>query len=124
MAKIVGVDSPTIKSPLSTPNTPKKTVRITASRRGQEALEVAAVWREAKLQDEEVKQSNTRGRLTYAKSGAVNSRTTQMFINHRDNSNLDGMGFAPFGEVVAGMDVLDALHTGYGEGAPRGRGPD
>jgi peptidyl-prolyl cis-trans isomerase A (cyclophilin A) len=86
--------------------------------------EVAAVWREANLQDEEVKQSNTRGRLTYAKSGAPNSRTTQMFINYSDNSNLDGMGFAPFGEVVAGMDVLDALHTGYGEGAPRGRGPD
>jgi peptidyl-prolyl cis-trans isomerase A (cyclophilin A) len=62
--------------------------------------------------------------VTSCSGGAPNSRTTKMFINYRDNSNLDGMGFAPFGEVVAGMDVLDALHTGYGEGAPRGRGPD
>ena len=47
-----------------------------------------------------------------------------MFINFGDNANLDGMGFAPFGKVVSGMKVVDALYAGYGEGAPHGRGPD
>ena len=59
----------------------------------------------------------------FATSGK-DSRTGQVFINFADNSNLDGMGFAPFGEVVSGMDVVDKLYKGYGEGAPRGRGPD
>jgi peptidyl-prolyl cis-trans isomerase A (cyclophilin A) len=53
-----------------------------------------------------------------------NSRTTQIFINFGDNVQLDGMGFAPFGQVVDGMDVVDQLHSGYGEGAPNGQGPD
>jgi peptidyl-prolyl cis-trans isomerase A (cyclophilin A) len=52
-----------------------------------------------------------------------NTRTTQIFINFADNSRLDGMGFAPFGLVVEGMDVVDSLYGGYGEGAPQGRGP-
>ena len=51
------------------------------------------------------------------------TRTTQVFINFRNNTNLDGMGFAPFGEVVSGIEVVDKIHTGYGEGAPRGDGP-
>ena len=44
--------------------------------------------------------------------------------NANDNNRLDGMGFAPFGQVVSGMNVVDALYSGYGEGAPRGAGPE
>jgi peptidyl-prolyl cis-trans isomerase A (cyclophilin A) len=51
------------------------------------------------------------------------TRTTQVFINFRNNTNLDAMGFAPFGEVVSGIEVVDKIYTGYGEGAPRGSGP-
>ena len=85
--------------------------------------EVMAAWQPATIADDPVTQSNTRGMVTFAKTGAPNSRTTQIFINYGNNARLDGMGFAPFGEVVEGMDVVDALYSGYGEGAPRGRGP-
>ncbi len=53
-----------------------------------------------------------------------NTRTSQVFINFGDNTALDSQGFAPFGQVVSGMNVVDALNAEYGEGAPRGRGPD
>jgi len=54
-----------------------------------------------------------------------NTRTTQLFINYSNgNAQLDGMGFAPFGKVAEGMEVVDALYSGYGEGAPSGTGPD
>jgi peptidyl-prolyl cis-trans isomerase A (cyclophilin A) len=85
---------------------------------------VSAVWRNARLPVDKVTQSNKRGFITYAMGGSPDTRTTQVFINFRDNSNLDGMGFAPFGEVTSGMDVVDKIYTGYGEGAPRGQGPD
>jgi peptidyl-prolyl cis-trans isomerase A (cyclophilin A) len=81
------------------------------------------VWREARIQDDAVKQSNTRGRITFATAGP-NTRTTQLFINFGNNAQLDQMGFSPFGEVVSGMEVVDAIYSGYGEGAPRGQGPD
>jgi peptidyl-prolyl cis-trans isomerase A (cyclophilin A) len=69
--------------------------------------------------------SNTRGFVTFAKTGAPNSRTTQFFINYSDgNANLDSMGFAPFGQVTSGMDVVDKLYADYGDGPPRGRGPN
>jgi len=84
---------------------------------------VAGHWREAAIPDDPVKQSNKRGMITFATAGP-NTRTTQVFINFADNSNLDSMGFAPFGQVVAGMDVVDRLNAEYGEGAPRGHGPD
>ena len=83
----------------------------------------AAVWRNERIQDDPVKQSNTRGMVSYAMAGP-NTRTTQVFINFGDNSQLDGMRFAPFGKVVEGMNVVDKLHSAYGEGAPRGAGPD
>lgn len=79
-------------------------------------------WSEANIADDPVTQSNTRGMITYAMAGP-NTRTTQLFINFGNNARLDGMGFSPFGKVVEGMDVVDALYSGYGEGAPSGRGP-
>lgn len=82
-----------------------------------------AKWRVARIPDDRVTQSNTRGMVTFATSGP-NARTTQVFINFDDNSRLDGMGFAPFGKVISGMDVVDKLYSGYGEGAPNGRGPN
>ncbi|TVQ90258.1 MAG: peptidylprolyl isomerase [Deltaproteobacteria bacterium] len=85
--------------------------------------EVNAVWKDARIKDERVKMGNRRGVVTFAKCGAPDCRSTQIFINHRDNINLDGMGFAGFGRVVEGMDVVDKLHTCYGEGQPNGRGP-
>jgi peptidyl-prolyl cis-trans isomerase A (cyclophilin A) len=85
--------------------------------------EVARVWVGARIADDQVKESNLRGYVTFATSGP-NSRTTQIFINLADNAGLDGMGFAPFGRVVEGMEVVEQLYSGYGEGAPRGRGPD
>jgi peptidyl-prolyl cis-trans isomerase A (cyclophilin A) len=84
---------------------------------------VSAALDAHKLADELPRTSNRRGTLTFA-MGGPNTRTTQLFINLADNANLDGMGFAPVGEVVRGMDVLEKLHAGYGEGAPFGRGPD
>lgn len=80
-------------------------------------------WFSERVPDDPVRQSNTRGKITFATAGP-NTRTTQLFINFGDNGMLDGQGFAPFGEVIQGMEVVDGLHAGYGEGAPRGRGPD
>jgi|SRR5687768_8147374 len=84
---------------------------------------VSAPWRMARIPDDAVKESNKRGYITFATAGP-NTRTTQVFINFRDNAGLDGQGFAPFGRVISGMDVVDKLHAGYGEGAPSGRGPN
>lgn len=83
---------------------------------------VSTAWRAAAIADDPVKESNTRGRITYA-MGGPNTRTTQVFINYRDNSALDSRGFSPFGEVVEGMEIVDQLYAGYGEGAPSGPGP-
>jgi peptidyl-prolyl cis-trans isomerase A (cyclophilin A) len=85
--------------------------------------QVSRVWSSATIPDDPVVQSNVRGMLTYAKAARPNSRTTQVFINLYDNSRLDDMGFAPFGRIVEGMDVVDAIHK-TGEGAPRGKGPN
>lgn len=83
---------------------------------------LAAVWKEAKMPDDPALKSNLRGTITFATAGP-NTRTTQLFINTVDNSRLDNMGFAPFGRVVRGMDVVDQLYADYGEGAPAGKGP-
>jgi peptidyl-prolyl cis-trans isomerase A (cyclophilin A) len=84
--------------------------------------ELNAKWRTMRIADDPVKQSNTKGMVTFATGGA-NSRTTQIFINFGNNSRLDRMGFAPFGKV-RDMQAAEALYSEYGEGAPRGRGPN
>ena len=84
---------------------------------------VTAAWQDRSFPDDPVKHSNVRGAITFAMTGAPNSRTTQLFINYRDNANLDGMGFAPFGVVKEGMAAVDSLSAAYGEGAPDGPGP-
>jgi peptidyl-prolyl cis-trans isomerase A (cyclophilin A) len=79
-------------------------------------------WIDANIPDDPVIQSNRRGFVTFA-TGGPNTRTTQLFINTHDNQRLDAMGFAPIGKVVRGIEVVDRLYTGYGEGAPGGQGP-
>jgi peptidyl-prolyl cis-trans isomerase A (cyclophilin A) len=84
---------------------------------------VQRAWQPARLQDDPVKESNKRGYVTFAHAGP-NSRTTQFFINFGDNAaSLDKQGFPPIGQVTTGMEVVDKLYSGYGEGAPRGSGP-
>jgi len=83
---------------------------------------ISEVWREAKIKDDPVVESNKKGYISYAMAGP-DTRTSQLFINYGDNSRLDSMGFSPFGKVTKGMDVVDKLYSGYGEGAPRGSGP-
>lgn len=85
---------------------------------------VNKVWMNAHIQDDPVKQSNKRGYVTFAMSSMPNTRSTQVFINYGDNARLDPSGFAPFGTVIEGMDVVDKLYSEYGEGAPGGGGPD
>jgi peptidyl-prolyl cis-trans isomerase A (cyclophilin A) len=84
---------------------------------------VSAAWRAAHVKDDPHVRSNVRGTMSFAKSGAVDSATTQVFVSYVDNARLDSMRFTPFGEVVEGMGALDALYTGYGEGEPGGKGP-
>lgn len=85
---------------------------------------VSSAWEKATIKDDPVTQSNKRGYVTFA-TGGPNTRTTQVFINFKDNSRLDRDGFAPFGKVDdQGMKVVDMLYDVYGEGAPDGNGPE
>jgi peptidyl-prolyl cis-trans isomerase A (cyclophilin A) len=84
---------------------------------------VSAAWKTAVIKDDPVTQTNARGYLVFATAGA-NTRTTQVFINLVDNKRLDSMGFAPFGQVTDGMNVVEMMYDQYGEGAPQGSGPD
>jgi peptidyl-prolyl cis-trans isomerase A (cyclophilin A) len=77
--------------------------------------EIAAAWQEARLPPDRAWQSNSRGRVTFAMAGAT-TRTTQVFINLAHNNRLDIDGFAPFGEVVSSMIIVDRLYSEYGEG--------
>lgn len=85
---------------------------------------VNGAWYKASIPDDPVVKSNTRGMVTFAMAGP-NTRSEQVFISYVDrNKRLDSMGFAPFGQVIEGMNVVDSLYKGYGEMAPKGRGPD
>jgi len=85
---------------------------------------VQAAWASATIPDEPAKESNRRGTVVLASAGP-DTRSTQFFINLADNSrSLDRQHVAPIGRVVSGMDIVDSLYSGYGDGAPRGSGPD
>jgi peptidyl-prolyl cis-trans isomerase A (cyclophilin A) len=81
---------------------------------------INTAWRGANLRDDPVKQSNKRGFVSYGNAGP-NSRTTQLFIGYKDNSYLDASAFAPFGQVVSGMEVADMFYSGYGDTPNQGR---
>jgi peptidyl-prolyl cis-trans isomerase A (cyclophilin A) len=82
--------------------------------------EVAAAWKPANIQDDKQgKQSNEKGTVTFAKAGP-NTRTTQLFINFKDNANLDAMGFPPIGKVIQGMEVVEAINKEYTEQPDQG----
>jgi peptidyl-prolyl cis-trans isomerase A (cyclophilin A) len=85
--------------------------------------QVSKAWEQANIKDDPIVQSNHRGFITFAMAGP-NTRTTQVFINFGNNERLDRDGFAAFGMVTDGMEVVDKLYGGYGEGAPDGHGPD
>ena len=82
---------------------------------------VNKAWENANIKDDPVKESNKRGRITFAKTSQPNSRSTQLYINFGDNTGLDSQGFAPFGEVVEGMDVVDMIYAGYRERPDQGK---
>jgi peptidyl-prolyl cis-trans isomerase A (cyclophilin A) len=83
---------------------------------------VNQAWKSQYIVDDPVAETNARGRVAFAKGG-LHTRTTEIFISYKDNPALDDEGFAPIGEVVEGMDVVDAFHSAYGDGPPRGEGP-
>ncbi|HUJ29830.1 MAG TPA: peptidylprolyl isomerase [Candidatus Acidoferrum sp.] len=75
---------------------------------------VNRAWETARIKDDPVKQSNAAGTITFATAGP-NTRTTQVFVNLGNNAALDGQGFAAFGQVTSGMDVIANLYSGYGD---------
>jgi peptidyl-prolyl cis-trans isomerase A (cyclophilin A) len=81
---------------------------------------VNAAWQHADIPDDPVKQSNKLGFVTFAQTSLPNSRGTQVFINTADNPRLDAARFAPFGQIVKGMTVVEALYNGYGESPNQG----
>jgi peptidyl-prolyl cis-trans isomerase A (cyclophilin A) len=84
---------------------------------------VTTEWRDATFPDDPVTQSNLRGFMSFARTGQPNSSATQIFISYENHAALDATGFAPFAKIARGMEVVDALYKGYGEGAPDGQGP-
>lgn len=82
--------------------------------------EVARAWRSKTIPDDPRKESNVRGTVAYAFKDP-DGRTTQVFINLRDNSSgHDSVPFVPFAKVISGMEVADALYSGYGENSGGG----
>ena len=70
-------------------------------------------WREANITDDPPNQSNRRGTIAFAAQSRPNTRTTQVFVNFKDNAFLDSQGFTPFGEVVSGMEAVDKINALY-----------
>ena len=86
--------------------------------------QINALWASGQLPDDPVKQHNVKGTVTYARTGRTPART-QLFINLADNrKSLDRQGFAPIGQVVDGMAVVESLYGFYGDMPPAGQGPD
>jgi peptidyl-prolyl cis-trans isomerase A (cyclophilin A) len=86
---------------------------------------VTAAWRGARIKDDPVTQPLDPGTVTFAMGSEPNSRSAQFFVSYRDNNYLKDYGaFAPIGKVIEGLETVNALYSGYGEGAPRGTGPD
>jgi peptidyl-prolyl cis-trans isomerase A (cyclophilin A) len=83
---------------------------------------VNRLWTDRRFADDTVARGNVRGTMTFA-TGGPNTRTTQLFINLKNNQRLDPLGFSVVAQVVAGMEVVDSLYQGYGDGPPRGKGP-
>jgi len=81
---------------------------------------VSAVWSNENIVDDPVKESNKRAYVTFAKASAPNTRSTQVFINYKANDFLDPQGFAPFGEVIEGMENVDKFYSGYGGNPDQG----
>ena len=78
--------------------------------------EISSQWQKATFENEEsVQLKNQRGTIAFAFNEQPASRSTQIFINISDNSDLDVTGFVPFARVVSGMNVLDSVYSGYGE---------
>ena len=87
--------------------------------------EVNKAWRDATIEDDLVIESNTRGFMSFVKTRAPNSRATQVFISLAGvNSYFDAEGYAPFGRVIEGMEIVESLFSGYGDVVPRGPGPN
>jgi peptidyl-prolyl cis-trans isomerase A (cyclophilin A) len=83
--------------------------------------EINKVWRGARIIDDTRKQTNERGYVSFA-AGGPNTRTTQVFINMKDNAALDHL--VPFGRVTSGMNTIEKLYDDYGDGPPNGKGPE
>ncbi|MEO8076832.1 MAG: peptidylprolyl isomerase [Acidobacteriota bacterium] len=81
---------------------------------------IQSAWRDANITDDPVKQSNKRGYITFAMTPRPDTRSTQVFINFKDNASLDGQGFAPFGEVISGMENVDKINPEYMERPDQG----
>ena len=85
---------------------------------------VSTKWMSQTFQDDPPgKQSNTVGMVTFAMASSPNSRSTQVFVNYGNNARLDASHFQPIGKIASGMDVVNSLYKGYGEGSPMGSGP-
>ena len=81
---------------------------------------ISSQWRNKKIPDDSVKESNRSGYISFASAGP-GTRTTQLFINLNDNVNLDPMGFSPIGKIIDGMDTVKKLHSEYGENPDQGK---
>src|SRR5262245_34732971 len=82
---------------------------------------VSAIWRNQPIKDDRVRESNRRGYVSFASLPGANTRTTQVFVNLNDNTPLDRQGFAPFGEVTSGLNVVEKITAQYGERPPQAK---